>query len=256
MKILILDLEISPILAAMWGIWNQNVNLSNITGESEILSWAAKWYGEDECHYSSLRIAGHTEAGKKRMLKEVHKLLDEADVVVTFNGDKFDLKILNQEFLLAGLTPPSPYKSIDLLKVMKRKFRWTSNKLSYILKRLGLGEKTPHEGIEMWLTCMNKGVEGYHKAWDTMEEYNVNDVFKTEELYDRVLPWIPNHPNRNLYTEGNGCPKCGSNHIQRRGTTTTKAMIYNRYQCMGCGDWLRSAKGTNPVPLSERLVLA
>lgn len=254
MRILILDLEISPSLAAVWGLWGQNIPIGNITGESEILSWAAKWHGEEECSYSSLRIAGHTAAGSKRMLKEIHSMMNEADVVVGYNQDKFDLKILNKEFLLHGLPPPSPYKSIDLLKVMKRKFRWTSNKLDYVAQRLGLGKKLSHPGMQMWLDCMNPHSVNYNESWDAMEAYNCEDVFLTEALYDKVLGWIPNHPNQNLYNEGHGCPVCGSDHIQRRGWAKLKSLTYRRYQCMSCKQWLRAVKAEPRENLDERLV--
>lgn len=255
MKILFLDLEISPTLGALWGLFNQTISIHNIVGDSEILCWSAKWLDKPEAEYSSLHMAGHNAAGKKRMLKAIHKLLDQADVVVTYNGDKFDLKILNQEFLLAGLPPPSPFKSVDLLKVMKRKFRWTSNKLDYVLRRLGLGHKMEHEGISMWLKCMNKGSEGYHEAWETMEKYNIQDVFKTEELYKRVLGWIPNHPSHGAFAGKFVCPNCGGNHAQSRGFVTSRTRKYRRFRCNDCGHWSRSNK---PEPIvdgdNERLV--
>lgn len=252
-RVLILDLEISPSLAAVWGIWNVTIPITNITGESEILSCAWKWHREEDCHYTSLRMVGHTDKGRKRMLREIHRALDEADIVVGYNTDKFDLKIVNKELLLHGFTPPSPYKSIDLLKVMKKKFRFTSNKMDYVSGRLGLSRKTDHAGIQMWLSCMNKGSADYTESWDKMEEYNVNDVFMTEDLYDKILPWIPSHPNINLYTEGCGCPVCGSERVQSRGVATTKALIYNRYQCADCGQWLRGNK-SKPRSKDELLV--
>lgn len=254
MRILILDLEISPSLAAVWGLWGQNIPIGNITGESEILSWAAKWHDEEECSYSSLRIAGHTPAGRKKMLREIHAMLDEADVVVGYNTDKFDLKILNKEFLLNGLPPNAPYKSIDLLKVMKRKFRWTSNKLDYVAQRLGLGKKTAHPGMQMWLDCMNKASANYESSWDSMETYNVNDVYLTESLYDKVLGWIPNHPNQNLHTEGEVCPVCGGTHIQRRGFARLKSLTYRRFQCMDCKQWLRSVKAEPRANVAAQMV--
>ncbi len=238
-------------------MFGQNIPFQNIINESELLSWAAKWHDEDECHYSSLRMVGHTPAGKKRMLKEIHAMLDEADVVVTFNGDKFDLKILNQEFLMAGLGPASPYKSVDLYKVVKRKFRFTSNKLGYLLRRFGLRHKLDSQGIETWIACMTKGHPEYSEKWDVMEEYNVGDVFSTEELYDYLLPWIPNHPNRNLYDGAGACPVCGGTHIQRRGFHTSKSLRYRRFQCTDCGQWLRASRAEpREIPLTEQMVVA
>ena len=97
-------------------------------GTSHILSWAAKWHGSEECEYSSLRMVGHTPSGQRKMLKEIYELLQDADVVVGYNSNSFDLKILNTEFLEQGWSQPSPYKTVDLLRVVRRKFRFTSNK--------------------------------------------------------------------------------------------------------------------------------
>lgn len=242
MKLLFLDIEISPTLAAVWGLFNQNINIANITGNSEVLSWAAKWAHEEEVIYCSLGMTS-----KRNMIKEVHNLLSEADAVVTYNGDRFDLKILNQEFMMLGFAPPAPYRSIDLLKVMKYRFRGTSNKLDYWLKRLDLTRKLDHRGPQLWLDCMNK-VPG---AFDEMEEYNIGDVIALEELYNRVLPWIHNHPNLSVLHGEHVCSTCGSSNVQKRGFYFTNAGKYQRYQCNACGTWGRGTKNEATV---ERIV--
>lgn len=235
MKILFLDLELAPNLAAVWGLWNQNINVENVINDSYVLSWAAKWHGSDETEYSSLGMTS-----RRNMIKEIHKLLEEADVVISYNGDRFDLPILNQEFLLLGLSPPAPYRSVDLLRTMRRRFRGTSNKLSYWLDRLDLGEKVKHRGAKLWLDCMN----GDKEAFAEMEEYNIGDVVELEKLYDRVLPWIPNHPNRAAQQEGIVCPYCEAERVHARGYTkpTQHGLVYHRFQCQECGGWFQAGK--------------
>lgn len=231
MKILLLDVEISPTVATVWGLFKQNVALNQIMGNSEVLTWVAKWHGDKDT------IDGHLmRDGKKRMLRKMHRLLTEADAVVTWNGNGFDLKVLNAEFLLAGLNPPSPFRSIDLLATARRKFRFTSNKLDYVAQRLGLGSKVKHRGHDMWMDCMARKRE----AFDEMLTYNTMDVILLERIYDRLLPWVPNHPNRNNYGEHHVCPKCGSEKHQRRGYAITSTRRYARMQCLGCGTWFRS----------------
>lgn len=233
MKILILDIEISPTIATVWGLFNQNLGIHQITGNSEVLTWAAKWEGSDEIIYSSLGMTS-----KRKMLKEIYSLLEEADVVVTYNGDRFDLKILNQEFLLQNWNPPAPYRSVDLLKTMKNRFRGTSNKLDYWLKRLDLGEKIQTRGHQLWLDCM----AGKKDAFEEMSEYNVHDVVETERLFERVRPWIKNFPNMSVFNGAHVCPTCGGSHLQKRGSHVTNALSYQRYRCNKCGAWSRAAK--------------
>lgn len=233
LKILLLDIEISPSIVTVWGLFNQNIGLHSILGNSEILTWAAKWYGEKE-----VISASRSTSSKRSMLKKMHTLLSKADVVITYNGNGFDLKILNKEFLELGMSPPKPYKSLDLLSTMKNVFRGTSNKLDYWVKHLDLGKKIEHRGHQMWLDCM----KGDKKAFAEMLEYNQHDVIILERLYKRVLPWIKNHPNRSVYTGRLVCPTCGSDHFQHRGYVR-KLRTYKQFQCRaeGCGKWFRAS---------------
>jgi len=230
MKILLLDIETAPHRAYVWGLWNQNIAINQIEEPGYTLSWAAKWLGEKEISFKSI----HTHK-KLSMLSHIYSRIDDADVVIHFNGTKFDLPILNQEFLSMGWSPPSPVLEIDLLKVVRRRFRLPSNKLNYVTQFLGLGKKTPHKGMELWKDCM----AGKVSAWAMMEKYNKQDITLLEKLYHRLLPWIPNHPNRGLFSEGEApqCPTCGSESLQKRGFAYTATLTYQRYRCNSCGAW-------------------
>lgn len=232
-KILLLDIETSPNLAHVWGIWQQNVGLSQLLESSQTLCYAAKWYGEDEVIFSSIF---HTS--RKKMLKSIHALMDEADAIIHYNGDKFDIPTLHKEFLLEGMPPPSPSKHIDLLKVAKKQFRFVSNKLDYVSRALGLGKKTDHMGHELWIRCMNKDAE----AWSIMEEYNINDVVLLERVYDRFKPWIKHHINLSTVSGEQCCPNCGGHSYQKRGFSYTNVSKFQRYQCKECGTWFRGNK--------------
>jgi ribosomal protein L32 len=200
---------------------------------SYVMCFAAKWKDTDELFYDSVK-----KSGAKRMLKRIHKLLDEADVVVHFNGSRFDIPVLNKEFLLYGLYPPATYKQVDLLRVARAKFKFPSNKLDYLAKVLGFGGKYKHAGHELWVRCLAGDLD----AWAEMEKYNKHDVVLLEAVYHRLLPWIPNHPNYALYSPQGAevCPNCGSEHLTKRGFSYSAASKYQRYQCKGCGAWSRS----------------
>lgn len=234
MKILLLDIETAPNTAHVWGLWKQNVSLSQLQESSYVLCWAAKWLGSDEVMFNSVY-----KSLPQYMLEDIHQLLDEADAVIHYNGSKFDIPTLNKEFLLYGMDPPAPYKQIDLLRVARNQFKFPSNKLDYVAQALGLGSKTKHIGHELWIKCMalNKN------AWKMMEEYNKNDVLLLENVYNRLKPWIKNHANLSLYSD-NGliCPNCGSTHWHKRGYYYSSNCKYQRYKCTGCGTWFRSTK--------------
>jgi hypothetical protein len=197
------------------------------------MCWAAKWYQDREVFFDSIK-----QSKPEKMLRGIHKMLDEADVVIHYNGKKFDIPTLNKEFLIYGMTPPSKYQQVDLLQTARSQFRFPSNKLDYICQALGLGKKSKHAGHELWIQCMAK----VDSAWRVMERYNKNDVRIMEKLYVRLLPWIKNHPNHGTYDQTLVCPSCGGNHHQRRGYATTAAHRYARFQCLDCGSWFRGTK--------------
>ncbi len=244
MRILLLDIETSPMSAYVWGLYDQNIGLNQMIDTSKVLCYTAKWVGDSQIYFDSIHSSKH-----KSMLKGIHALLDIADAVVTYNGDKFDLPVLNKEFLLCGLNPPSPYKKIDLLRTVRRNFRFASNKLDHVSQQLGLGKKVDHEGFELWLKCMNKDAD----AWKKMEEYNVQDVILLEKLYQKLMPWIQSHPNQNLFSDEHICPSCASPKIQKRGTAISSTGVYQRYQCRACGTWSQSTKALSKTTEIKRI---
>lgn len=221
--------------ALVWGLWDQNISPNHIIDSSNMLCYAAKWYDSPDIIFDSVH-----KSKTKNMLKGLHGLLSDADVVVHYNGNKFDMPTINKEFVLNRFSPPSPYKQIDLLRVVRSNFRFPSNKLDYVAQRLGLGQKVEHEGMALWTKCM----KGDKDAWKRMEDYNIQDVILLEDLYNTLLPWIKNAPNRNLFNDIQGCPSCGQTNLQKRGTAVSSTGTYQRYQCRGCGAW---AQGTTAL---------
>lgn len=236
-KILLLDIENSPHLGHVWGLWQQNVSLAQLQESAYVMSWAAKWLGDEFVFYDSLK-----DSSNKKMIKGIHKLLDEADAVVHYNGTKHDIPLLNKEFIQLGMTPPSPYKQIDLLTTAKKVFKFPSNKLEYVCKALKVGQKIHTIGHELWTRCM----AGDKEAWEMMEEYNINDVVILEQVYNKMLPWVKFHANYSLYAEDAlVCPNCGSNKLHKRGFAYTLASKYQRYKCGDCGHWSKDSKILN-----------
>lgn len=240
MRILLLDIETAPNLAHVWGLWQQNVGLPQLMESGYTLCWAAKWLGEKQVFFGSIRD------GKKKMIREIHKLINEADALVHYNGNKFDVPTLNKDFILNGLPPPSPTKQIDLLRVVKQKFRFPSNKLAYVAPALGIGSKVDHSGHELWVRCM----AGDEAAWKVMQKYNMQDTKLLEKLFDKLQPWIRGLPNAGLYNPDNSevCPKCGSETFQRRGMEHTATCSYQRFKCCKCHGWFRSVRNIGPKP--------
>lgn len=235
MRALVIDIETSPSLADVWSIWNTNVGLSQLREVSHVMCFAAKWHGARKTEFWSDHHDGHDA-----MVRRAHELFDEADAVITYNGVKFDVPHLHREFLLAGLAPPSPHKDIDLYRTVKKRFKFVSNKLDHVAQQLDIGSKVQHAGHKLWVDCMNDDP----KAWALFKRYNIQDVRLTEDLYDRLLPWIVGHPHRGLIdgSPGASCGKCGGDRLQRRGFDVTSTGKFQRLQCADCGAWSREGK--------------
>jgi uncharacterized protein YprB with RNaseH-like and TPR domain len=181
MKTLYLDIETTPIKAYVWGLWDQNISIDQIIEPTEMLCFGARWGGSKKVIFKSVH-----HDGKKAMLEELHKLMDEAEILVGWNSAAFDHKHINREFLENGMVPPAPTKDLDLMSVTKANFQFPSNKLDYVAQALGVGAKVKHSGFSLWVKCM----EGDAKAWAEMKKYQIQDVNLLIDLYDKLLPWF------------------------------------------------------------------
>lgn len=239
MKVLTLDIETAPNLAYVWALFKQTVAINQLAEVSTVICWAAKWHDKKGVEFRSDHHDGHDA-----MIARAHELLDEADVVVGWNSKAFDVKHLQREFLLADLPPAAPHHDVDLLTIARNRFKFASNKLNHVAKQLGVGAKVQHTGFELWRDCMS----GDAKAWALMKRYNIQDVRLTEQLYDRLLPWIARHPHQGLYGGPKaGCPRCGSLHAIIRGHRTTAVGRYPRYQCQVCRGYFAGTYRTDGV---------
>lgn len=229
-KLLTIDIETSPNLAYVWSLWDENIPLARLIESTDILCFAAKWYGTNKVEFYSQR-----DHGKETMVKEAHTLIDEADYLIHYNGKRFDYPHLCREFLLAKLPPPSPTTHIDLLQVVRQRFKFASNKLDHVAKELGVGTKV-HKSVDfdLWTGCMNDDP----KAWEIMERYNKQDVRLTEKVFDELRGWLGSLINIGLFTGKEGtCTGCGSDHTQKRGPRYKGKKLVQQWVCMDCGQW-------------------
>lgn len=229
-KILVLDVETKPTLAYVWRAWDENVAPDQVVEHGGIICWAAKWVGKKEMFFAADWVVG-----RRQMLQELADMLAEADAVITFNGDKFDLPKIIGEMLLEGMDPPAPPTSIDVIKTIK-KMGFLMNRLAYVGPLLGVGDKIKHEGFNLWRRVM----AGDAAAQGKMRRYNIQDVKLLEQLYKRILPFIRNHPH--LGQDKHECGSCGSNNTQNRGFRRTKFFRIQRIQCNDCGSWSEGAR--------------
>lgn len=224
-KILSLDIETKPAVVYTFHAYDVNISPDQVIDPGGVLCFAAKWVGQ-----KGIFFASEWTDSREDMLGLLFDLLSEADAVITYNGNRFDLPKIQGEFVLLGMKPPAPVTSIDVLKAVK-KLGFMINKLAFIGPLLNLGSKLKHEGFSLWRSVL----EGDPKAQKRMERYNIQDVHLLEKLYSRIKPYIVDHPH--LGNEKGLCGSCGSDHVHQRGWRRTKYFKTQRLQCQSCGSW-------------------
>ncbi len=238
-KVLFFDIETAPIEGYTWEMFDTNVVA--VKRPTYMMAWAAKWQGSTRVIARTLPdYSGYKKATKSdaALVKELHGLLDAADVVIAHNAD-FDIKKANARFLANGIYPPSPFKAFCTLKLARRAFKFDSNRLDALGGYLGVGRKIKHTGINLWTSCMD---DDDPKSWAVMKRYNRQDVVLLERVFEKLRGYATNFPDSNMWTASNCCPVCQSGHIQHRGWNVSKTGRKQRFQCRDCGNWFALGK--------------
>jgi len=257
-RLLFIDVETAPIRASVWGLFKQNISLNMIKDDWFLLSYCAKFLGEDKIYYKDLRGEVLNE-DDTTLLDDIWELLDQADLVIAHNGDRFDVKKMNARLILNGYDRPSFYRTKDTLKMAKESFGFTSNKLEYLTDKLCTKyKKSKHgkfSGFELWSECLKDNTD----AWDEMEEYNTLDVLSLEELYLKLRSWDKKHPNMAAYyNDGKQrCNTCGSDAMIEIPDkfAYTNVSKFKTYKCGCCGSQKRGRTNMNSKEHTKEILM-
>jgi hypothetical protein len=237
MSLCFLDIETAPSLGWVWGKWEQNV--MDFEKNGYILSYSIKKMGSSHIKTTGLPdydMWKEDKTNDSAILADLWNDLDQADVIIAHNGDRFDIPQINTRFVSLGMRPPSPYQTFDTLRVARKKFGFKSNKLDDLCRDLNIGRKLPHTGSHLWLSCM----AGDLKAWKTMKRYNRRDVLLLEELYYKFLPWSSGHPPVNMGDPAR-CVRCGSGNVKYDGFRFTNLRKKEQIHCLDCAGWFEGS---------------
>lgn len=234
-KILLYDLETTPMVSYHWGRWKVNINPENTLHESVILAYTAKYLFDSKVYSEVLTPEEVKNFDDSRLVQNIWQLINDCDILIAYNGTKADNRWITSRFLCYNLDPPKPYLVVDPCKVFKQQFGFSSNKLDAIAAQLQVGRKISTT-FELWKQCL----EGNVQALNQMKEYNIQDVFVLEDVYLKVRPYIKGHPNIANILEEDVCPICGSKNIQPvDGYYYTAARKYPLHHCSSCGTTFR-----------------
>ena len=245
-KILLYDLETSMIQAYVWGLWQQNVNINAIIEDWYIICWSAKWLGTDKMLNSSVHteqsgLGPRTRDNEFVVVHKLWSLVDEADILVAYNGKRFDRKKMNAKFLEYGLPEPTPYKVIDPMLIVKGNFALTSNKMDFVTKYIDSNDAGKlNTNLQLWIDAMNDDTD----ALDRMQTYCDEDINVLERVYMAVRHWDKNAPNLALHYDDDAvrCNSCASTDLQPipNKTHNTNLSRFNIVRCNNCSKILRT----------------
>lgn len=238
-KILIFDLETSPMLAYVWGRWNQNISLDATVSEWFMICWSAKWLYDTNVMSDCLTPEEALKNDDSRITASLWELINEADIVVAHNAKRADVKWMNSRFIIHGMNPPKSYHVIDTLEIAKKEFGFSSNKLDALAGYFNIEHKDDTD-FNLWVNCLH----GDQESLDYMVKYNKKDVTILEEVYIKLRPWMRSHPNVGNYFNNSDvkCACCGSSNIReiKDNYYVTPAGKYKMYRCSSCGAVSRS----------------
>lgn len=253
-KVLILDIEVSRVRVAA-DVWASDIkyreakiNYKNITGDWFMICWRARWLFKKEQLGAVVTPKEAKKRDDKRVTQELFDVLKTADFVITYNGDKFDLKKITWLLIKHKIKPVPHYGSIDIMRGIKEIADPTSSALGFISKELGYAGKLDTDK-SLW----EEAEAGDEEALACMYKYNATDVDETESVYLHVLPYLKRHPNfaefLNYYQEvdktldvgknNHRCPRCLQGIVSDEKFTryrqTPSGYFYRRANCPNCG---------------------
>jgi hypothetical protein len=250
------DIETSPIIAKVWGLFKQNVGLNQIEQDWSIMSIAFKYLGASKVYYND--VSGQDDLrDDSAMVMLLWQMCDEADVLIGQNFRRFDAKKMAARWIEYGLPPPSPYIIIDTLEMAKASAAFTSNKQDWLSQKLTALAKEHHDefpGMELWNECL----KGNPRAWQVMKKYNIRDVAGCEEMYLALRPHYPFHPNLAAYTDSEEmqCTRCLSTDLTHSGSKFTNVSEYKQYRCGNCGGFCRDRYTINSKAKRRALLMS
>jgi len=227
-KIMVYDLETSRVEAHLWNTGKQYVGHDNLKSETQILSVAWKWLGEDTVHDLKWSMKKRND---KKLVKAFVEEYNKADMVIGFNNNSFDNKLLNSRAMKYNLDINTTIKSFDIMKQAKKVFRLASYSMAYISRFLEVGGKLDYSGgVKMWEDIQFGTKDEAKQSMKIMLAYNKRDVVLTEEIYLKLRKYLGNVIHAGVFAGEDkcSCPNCASTSTSLYGTQITPAGTIGR----------------------------
>lgn len=242
-RIILLDLETLPIEKMLFKHIQQLSNYPGITLKStlnSIINCGWKVYGENKTHCINawdFKSWVKDVNDDREICDAIKEVLSDADAIVTYNGKRFDWKVLQTRFLFNDIVPLHKIPHIDCCNIAKGNLYAINNRLNTIAELTTGEQKQKHDGWEMWEKVRDRDP----KAMRDMERYCKRDVDVLEGVFKKLMPIITQIPNFNYFKrrdisgDKDMCPRCGSTRQIKNGTRITRSGPQQRFRCNDCG---------------------
>ena len=236
-RLLSIDIETLPGKFYAWSPANDYLGHHMMIEDWSLLSYSAKWIGDDRIISSVLTSEETIKRDDRRLSIQIQALLDNAHTVITHNGRRFDIKKINTRLWKYRLQKPSDYRVIDTLVSAKAVFGMMYNTMDAIAEFVERDRKLSTD-FSLWA----RADHGDPAALQEMLEYNDQDVLTQEQIYMEMRPWIKGHPNLAIIAGVDACPICLHDKYKHIGYHYTNKKAYKEYRCNHCGSTWHATK--------------
>lgn len=240
-KILLLDFEtlanLKEVMRVLPGLgdWPGKTIKSS---HNSIICFGYKWYGEKKTKIINAwdyKAWGKDVNDDKDLCRDVAEIIKQADCIVTHNGVKFDWKVIQTRLYINNLPLLPKIIHIDTKKLASRFLFLNDNRLNTVARYSNI-QKMENGGWDLWCKVMERDP----KAMKLMSAYCKKDVDVLEAVFKRLLPFVSNMPNYNLFRRDavECCSNCGGFNIIKQGQKVMKTRIVQKLKCTDCGSWM------------------
>ena len=234
-KRLFIDCETSYNIVSSWRIGGKVfLSADNILKERAIICICWKWEGEKTVKF----LKWDSKQSDQRIVKVIIPVLNDADEIISHNGDRFDIPWIKTRAAFWGVTTNPHWKTIDTCSFAKKRMYFNSNRLDYLGHYLGLGGKMKTE-FNLWKKVIG---DNDKSALNRMVKYCKRDVVLLENVYHKLSEHMASQTHVGVlrgFSRGT-CSYCGSSNVvahKRRVSATGVEKMQMQCQEVGCGKY-------------------
>ena len=239
-RVLFYDLETTPLRAWLWRLGDQAVRYHQLDKDYNsygIICIAYKW---NDNKPTKVIHWGYNEQNTEKLVEQFDKIAETEDIVIGKNSDRFDVKHLNTQRMIAGLSgmPTWLNSTDDLEKQFRKNFALPSYSLDYLSKSILKNTGKDKMEFDDWINIVEKK---NRTSYNKMLKYCKKDVDDTAKLWEFAKAHFKPRFNMATYYNEARCRMCGSDKLKKNGTRIRGKTTYQMFFCNTHGGYAGEA---------------